>query len=79
MSKLSLAPEGRERLLSAIKYLMNLAEVIIPGEDGEARKNFVIDQINVWIDIPVLSESTERVIIETIVDTLFSVLPDFRD
>ena len=55
MQKLSLNGDTG-RLTAAIKSLMGLAQVLIPG-DGADRRDWVVDQINEFIDVPILSES----------------------
>lgn len=76
MNKLSLNKEGTARLIGAIRVLMQLAEVMIPG-DGEDRRAFVISQINALIDIPFVPESTEEKMIGMIVDTVHELIGEF--
>jgi len=77
MNKLSLNKEGTARLIGAIRVLMQLAEVMIPG-DGEDKRAFVISQINALIDIPFIPESTEEKMIGMIVDTVHELIGEFE-
>ena len=74
MEKLSFSGAGRERLVSAVQYLMSLADIMLPGDDGAAKRDWVIDQINALVDVPILSESAERAILEAIVDTIWELV-----
>lgn len=77
MNKLSLNKEGTARLIGAIRVLMQLAEVMIPG-DSEGKRAFVISQINALIDIPFIPESTEEKMIGMIVDTVHELIGEFE-
>ena len=77
MQKLSLNGDTG-RLTAAIKSLMSLAQVVIPG-DGADRRAWVVDQINEFIDVPILSESAERAILEAMVDVIYELADEFRN
>lgn len=70
--KISLSDTSQ--LGKVISKLTSLAEVLLPGAEGEEKKQFVVGWINDHVDIPFLSETQEEAIISAIIDAVVGVI-----
>ena len=58
-----------------LKSAIEMAEVIFPREgSGPSKREFVVDLINSKIDIPLITESQEKMILGILVDVVCSLV-----
>ena len=58
-----------------LKSAIEMAEVIFPREgSGPAKREFVVDLINSKIDIPLITESQEKLLLGVLVDVVCSLV-----
>ena len=60
---------SRIKIMDVLKNAVSIAEILFPkGGSGEQKKDWVIDFVNEYIDIPILNENQERVRLEILID-----------